>query len=483
MASQINPYNIDGTFPIAGQDNPSQGFRDNFTNIKNNLLSAANEITDLQSKVIVTSALSGQTITNDMAGTQIRRPQLSAWTQTLFDNGAVSNAVTLDFNVANFQKITTASPISISFVNWPASVGAGALGYGIMRVWVVVSDTSHTLTLPLSVSVAVGDIAGYNSATNAITFDAAGSYVFDFSSTDGGNTYLIFDVTRNRNSVRDPNFYFNPAVSATPTLFVGYGANGGGQTALSLAVAGDQGQSIISGLGSYTATAIGNLSMANTTSATLDTGKIGGYTITSARGNLAQGNIQPVQSGDYLGYINAVDYTGQYGSANAFQQSASIVFYATGSNVAYGLGGNIAFNTADDGGVVPNRVVQAMGIENDQSVHVFGSFYTAGGIVNGGTYLQIFTSSGPNTFTANNAVNTIIIDSASEVTIPLGNIILPSNPVDRQTIVISSIPVITSANVYGGSRAVKFVPTNVFATGNAVTKLTYLASTSTWYRS
>ena len=35
MASNINAFNIDGTFPIAGQDNPSQGFRDNFTNIKN----------------------------------------------------------------------------------------------------------------------------------------------------------------------------------------------------------------------------------------------------------------------------------------------------------------------------------------------------------------------------------------------------------------------------------------------------------------
>jgi hypothetical protein len=36
MASQINFNIIDGTYPVAGQDNSSQGFRDNFTNIKNN---------------------------------------------------------------------------------------------------------------------------------------------------------------------------------------------------------------------------------------------------------------------------------------------------------------------------------------------------------------------------------------------------------------------------------------------------------------
>ena len=35
MASSITPTNISVTFPIAGQDNDSQGFRDNFNNIKN----------------------------------------------------------------------------------------------------------------------------------------------------------------------------------------------------------------------------------------------------------------------------------------------------------------------------------------------------------------------------------------------------------------------------------------------------------------
>ena len=48
MASNINPANIDGTYPIAGQDNDSQGFRDNFTNIKNNFTYAQTEVNDLQ---------------------------------------------------------------------------------------------------------------------------------------------------------------------------------------------------------------------------------------------------------------------------------------------------------------------------------------------------------------------------------------------------------------------------------------------------
>ena len=66
MASNINPTNIDGNYPVAGQDNDSQGFRDNFTNIKNNLQFAKNELDDLQNKVVLKSALTGSTLANDM---------------------------------------------------------------------------------------------------------------------------------------------------------------------------------------------------------------------------------------------------------------------------------------------------------------------------------------------------------------------------------------------------------------------------------
>ena len=52
MASNINSSNINTFYPIAGQDNDTQGFRTNFTNIVNNFSVAASEISTLQSKVI-----------------------------------------------------------------------------------------------------------------------------------------------------------------------------------------------------------------------------------------------------------------------------------------------------------------------------------------------------------------------------------------------------------------------------------------------
>ena len=66
MTSQINPNNIDGAYPVAGQDNNSQGFRDNFTSTKVNFQYAADEITELQNSGIFKAALTGSTLDNNM---------------------------------------------------------------------------------------------------------------------------------------------------------------------------------------------------------------------------------------------------------------------------------------------------------------------------------------------------------------------------------------------------------------------------------
>jgi hypothetical protein len=370
MTSQINPYNIDGTFPVAGQDNSSQGFRDNFTNIKNNLLFAQKELTDLQSKVLVTSALTGQSLTNDMAGTRIYRPQLASWTQTLFELGIVTSLATLDFNEANFQKIITGAPITLEFGNWPTSIGTGALGYGLMRVWIVVTDVAHTVTVPASVNIGIEEVAGAVTnvdSTTTISFDAPGNYIFDFSSIDGGTSYLIFDVTRNHSTFRDSGFYFNDTVNST--VLIGF------RDALPTALQLEAGQDSVSAYGSYNATQAANLSLNNIN--TFETSlKTPGYSVTSARGNLELGQLLPVESNDFLGYNQAYAYTGV--DASGFQQMAAIGYYATGANVSgNGFGGNIGFFTRQDDDA-DNVVYQAMGIEHDQSVTFYGNVNVMG---------------------------------------------------------------------------------------------------------
>lgn len=484
MTSNINPNSVDGTFPIANQDNSSQGFRDNFTNIKNNFLFAKSEISDLQAKAITTSALTGQTINNDLAGTQLIRPQLSAWTQSLADLGAISGTAVLDFSKANFQKITTAGPVTISLVNWPTSSGNGALGYGVMRIWIVVSDIAHTLTLPSSIDIAVTDIAGYDNLTNTIAFDVPGNYIFDVSSINNGTDYQIFDVTRNRASFRDPYFYYNNEVNST--LLIGYGPIG-----IYTALALEQGEDKVSVFGTYNSVAVGNLTIANISNTAIDNGnQLGGYTVTGSQGNVLTGTLTAVNPGDMIGYFNTLQYTGtlnstSYPAGNTFQLGSSINFFATGSNITGGLGGNILFSTAREGGSGTQAIYPAMSVNNDQSVEMIGRFKTDNGIIESATYLVNLSAAG-GSYTANANISTLLIDNSTTegTAIAWANITLPAYPINGQTIKISAISPITNANINAPNlAAIKFIPTNTFSSGNTRVKLTYLSSTSTWYRS
>lgn len=73
MTSQIVSSTLDEDFPVAGQDNDSQGFRDNFSVIKTGLETAASEISVLQA----TTAKLGSEENNDFLGGIISNVQLS----------------------------------------------------------------------------------------------------------------------------------------------------------------------------------------------------------------------------------------------------------------------------------------------------------------------------------------------------------------------------------------------------------------------
>jgi hypothetical protein len=69
MASNINPNTINITYPIAGQDNDTQGFRDNFSNIKNNFAVASAEISALQANSSIAITTTTVPVSSSAAGT------------------------------------------------------------------------------------------------------------------------------------------------------------------------------------------------------------------------------------------------------------------------------------------------------------------------------------------------------------------------------------------------------------------------------
>jgi len=230
MTSAINPNDIDGAYPVAGQDNDSQGFRDNFTNTKTNFQYAADEITDLQNNAILKAALTGTTLDNDMNGSLLYNYESSQVSGTLNAIGTTSGTVTLDWTNGSYQTLTTSGSVTIGFTNFPA---AGVSANIILQI--TVSSTAHTLTLPAAVSIGTANLQGY--ASNVITFNKTGTYTFEFSTVNGGSTVTIVDLNRNRDPIYLPSSedlaasaaanlslttsYFSTAAAETATLAAG----------------------------------------------------------------------------------------------------------------------------------------------------------------------------------------------------------------------------------------------------------------------
>jgi hypothetical protein len=208
MTSAINPNDIDGTYPVAGQDNNSQGFRDNFTNTKTNFQYAANEITDLQSKAVLKAALTGTTLNNDMAGSPLSNAAISDFAAIAAILGTTSGAVTVNYMSGHYQTVTTGGSISLAFTNFPA-----AGNFGIVRVAITVANTGYTVTLPGAVSVGTSNLQGYSSGV--ISYDQTGTYTYDFTTSDGGTTISIFDCSRNLDPIYLPS---NQSLSGTGAL-------------------------------------------------------------------------------------------------------------------------------------------------------------------------------------------------------------------------------------------------------------------------
>ena len=184
MASNIVTGNIDGAFPVAGQDNSSQGFRDNFTAIKNNFTDAKAEIEALQNNKASTNL---DTSFNDKV---VSRAVFKDTAQTVYPirlDGSTS-VITLNHEDAHYQTITTTGPISLTFSNWPAS---GTLGRIILDV--TYQNTTHTINVGGSTIVA-DNVTEFTSGTDTIAVSDTGRYLYEFVSPNGGTTILMHQL-------------------------------------------------------------------------------------------------------------------------------------------------------------------------------------------------------------------------------------------------------------------------------------------------
>jgi hypothetical protein len=223
MTSNINPNNIDGAYPVAGQDNNSQGFRDNFTNTSTNFQYAADEITDLQNKAVLKAALTGTTLDNNMQGSLLYNAQVNQITNTVVALGTVSGSVPINWALGSYFTLTTNGAVSLSFSNLPVA--------GQETSWTVsitVVNTAHTVQIPTAVSVNTAGVQGLDTSTNTIEFAATGVYTFVFTTSNGGSTVALTQVNNSltpfNNSSEELNNTSAISLATTASYFSTTGA-------------------------------------------------------------------------------------------------------------------------------------------------------------------------------------------------------------------------------------------------------------------
>jgi len=139
VTSNINYASINENFPVAGQDNDTQVFRDNFDTIKTSFQVAKDEITDLQANVARTD------LDNDFNFKLISRAVLQNNYDKKFDGGVITAPLTIDFENGNYQIYRFGANTTIDFLNFPDDT-FDPEGKGKVTLELYSDGTNRTLT-------------------------------------------------------------------------------------------------------------------------------------------------------------------------------------------------------------------------------------------------------------------------------------------------------------------------------------------------
>jgi hypothetical protein len=178
MTSAIVSDPIDATYPIAGQDNNSQGFRDNFSYIKTGLATAASELTSLQSHTAKTN------VDNDFNGVKIANAQTNMLYGTVLNSGNISGATNIDVRDGEYFSYTFTSNITLTFAHWPVSDR-----FAKVRVDIKCDGSARTINFATTSGTVITDSGltlPFTTGTNTTKH-----YIFDVWTINGGNTVFV----------------------------------------------------------------------------------------------------------------------------------------------------------------------------------------------------------------------------------------------------------------------------------------------------
>ena len=114
----IDDTSIDSTFPVAGQDNNSQGFRDNFSTIKNNFTITKTHIAE------VTTNYARKNAANNFSGQEMTGMLMKQNFIKTHSIGSITGASNLSLTNGNFQYATVGGDLTITMLDWSQNTDA-----------------------------------------------------------------------------------------------------------------------------------------------------------------------------------------------------------------------------------------------------------------------------------------------------------------------------------------------------------------------
>ena len=174
MTSAINYLSINENFPVAGEDNDTQVFRDNFDTIKTSLRNAKEEITALQDD---TAKI---TVDNDFGLNKISNALLQNTREQKWNGGSITaSPTTLDYEQGSYQIYTIGANIAFDFLNFPGdpvfTAETSPIGMGKMTLELYSDGSSRTATFTTSGGTVIKSLGfpGYASGSPVLTLTSA----------------------------------------------------------------------------------------------------------------------------------------------------------------------------------------------------------------------------------------------------------------------------------------------------------------------
>jgi len=432
VTSTVTNYTktFDETYPKAGADNNSQQFRDNFAAIKVAFTATSNELSDLQNKVILKSALLGTTLDNNFAYNSISNVNLVNHSFTV-KNWVDTVPTAVNYSQGQYQSLVLPQGTNvINITGVPSATDNDEPRMGSMIV-VVSTGTQQATSVSFTSDVSGIEVVNLGPTAQPFAIDNHIPLMFEVWATSSNPAEPAVTpklYIKKLTEFIKPDVYTNASISS-------YAYSGNNATFLTTVRAGT---SVSIGNNTYTtgtttgtvgATVVGNGAYYN------NVALVPNQVIGTVNGTTPTNQTSGIATKIYLASVNGI-----YAGASVFVKSTSTALTVSQVNPtdvppsvtvnSFPVGSGIDFNgkLTFTNPVFPNQATVATYATTSTSTNLIGSITANTSTLN--VVFKNFDGVNTNTFAISNVlVNSITAGSGTSITTSTGDVILTNTGV------------------------------------------------------